>query len=332
MHGYEWSFRYLWHWMNLLQRLDVIVFALMLAHILVVVTRVSYSYHLARRAEAVDTASRAFQRGRRKLVADLSIKVGTLKSIALVAPYLGLSGTCSGIVTGFRGIDIVADSALAAVMASGAVTVAFITTAAGLLVAIPATWSYNYLRTRIDLLEIEISSDVPVRTSRHFRFTQKFPLAALFSRIPFPLIGAPSLAILAGVVFMEYSSYETPTGLYVGMTPATLGCEYDGDRLIVLRVTDAGKVLLNQEQEDWNSLAGRLSEIYSPRLHRTLILFADDGVPFQRVADAIDITKNASVAGTSSSLDITVRLITPRAVHTHCLEAAVSRPGQRTPR
>jgi hypothetical protein len=28
--------------------------------------------------------------------------------------------------------------------------------------------------------------------------------------------------------------------LYVGMTPATLGCEYDGDRLIVLRVTDAG--------------------------------------------------------------------------------------------
>ena len=50
---------------------------------------------------------------------------------------------------------------------------------------------------------------------------------------------------------------------------------------------------------------------------------------FFRVADAIDITKNASVAGTSSSHDITVRLITPRAVHTHCLEAAVSRPGQR---
>jgi biopolymer transport protein ExbD len=328
MHGYEWSFRYLWNWMNLLQRLDVIVFA----HILVVVTRVSYSYHLARRAEEIDTASRAFQRGRRKLVADFSIKVGTLKSIALVAPYLGLSGTCSGIVTGFRGIDIVADSALAAVMASGAVTVAFITTAAGLLVAIPAVWSHNYLRTRIDLLEIEISRDVPVRTSRHFRFTQKFPLAALFSRIPFSLIAAPSLAILVGVMFMEYSSYETPAGLYVGMTPATLGCEYDGDRPIVLRLTDAGKVFLNQEQEDWNRLAGRLSEIYSPRPHRTLLLFADDGVPFQRVADAIDITKNASVAETSSSLDITVRWMTPRAVYTHRLEAPVSHPGRRTPR
>ncbi len=311
MYGYEWSFRYLWRWMNWLQRLDVIVLALMLAHIIVVVIHVFYRYRLARREEAIDTASRAFQRGRRKLVADLSIKVGTLNSIALVAPYLGLAGTSIGIITGFRGVGMVAESALAAVMAAGVVPMAFITTAAGLLVAIPAALSYNYLRTRIDLLESEISSDVPVRRSRHFRVAQKFPLAARFSKISFPLIAAPILAILAGMVSMEYSSYETPTGLWVGMTPATIRCEYDGgDRLVVLHVTDAGKVFLNQEQEDWNSLGGRLSEIYGPRLHRTLYLFADDEVPFQEVADAIDIATNASVAGTSTSLDITVRLIT----------------------
>jgi biopolymer transport protein ExbB/TolQ len=64
-------------------------------------------------------------------------------------------------VTGFRGIGIVADSALAAVMASGAVTVVFFTTAAGLLVAIPARWSYNYLRTRIDLLELKSLATCP---------------------------------------------------------------------------------------------------------------------------------------------------------------------------
>jgi biopolymer transport protein ExbD len=221
----------------------------------------------------------------------------------------------------------VADSALAAVIASGTVTVAFITTAAGLLVAIPATWSYNYLRTRIDLLEIEISSDVPVRTSRHFRFTQKFPLAALFSRIPFPLIAAPILAILAGVVFMEYSSYETPTGLYVGTTPATLGCEYDGDRFIVLHITDAGRLFLNQEQADWSSLGGRLSEIYSVRAHPTLYLLADDGVPFQTVADALDTVENIpttvgpqAVGIETDKLDITVRLLTPRALNTRCFQ------------
>jgi biopolymer transport protein ExbB/TolQ/biopolymer transport protein ExbD len=328
MYGYEWSFRYLWHRMNLLQCLDVIVLALMLAHIVVVLARVSYSYRLARRAEPIDTASKAFQHGRRKLVADLSIKVGTLKSIALVAPYLGLLGTCTGIVTGFRGIDIVADSALAAVVASGAITVAFVTTAAGLLVAIPAVWSYNYLRTRIDLLESEISGDVPVRGSRHSRVAQKFPLAALFSRIPFPLIAAPSLAILAAVVFMEYSSYETPTGLYVDMTPFPLHCENGDDRLIVLHLTDGGEVFLNQEQEEWSGLADRLSEIYSPKTDRTLYLSVDGGVSFQHLADAIDIAKNTSLAGTSSSQDITVRLITPRAAHAHCIEPAVIRFSQ----
>lgn len=311
--------------MNLLQRLDVIALALMLVHIVVVVSRFSYLYHLARRAGATDTNSGAFQRARRKLVADLSIKVGTLKSIALVAPYLGLLGTCTGLVTGFRGIDIVADSALAAVIASGTVTVAFITTAAGLLVAIPATWSYNYLRTRIDLLEIEISGDVTVRMSRHSRFTQKFPLAALFSRIPFPLIAAPVLAILAAVVFMEYSSYEIPTGLYVDMTPLPLHCENKENPLIVLHLTDAGKVFLNQEQEEWSSLAGRLSEIYSMREHRTLYVLADEEVAFQTVANVIDIAESTKTVAGTEPLDIRVRLITPAAVKVHCLHAVVPR-------
>jgi hypothetical protein len=60
MYGYEWSFRYLRHSMNLLQRLDIIVLALVLAHIVVVVTRVSYSFRIARRAEAIDTPAEHF--------------------------------------------------------------------------------------------------------------------------------------------------------------------------------------------------------------------------------------------------------------------------------
>lgn len=340
MHGHEWRFRYLWHWMNLVQRLDVIALALMLAHIAIVVARVFYSYQLTRRAEASDTNSRAFQRGRRKLVADLSIKVSTLKSIALVAPYLGLLGTCTGIVTGFRDIDMEAESALAAVMVSGTVTVAFITTFAGLLVAIPATFSYNYFRTRIDILESEISSDVPARKSRLSRFNQKFPLSAPFSRIAFPLIAAPSLAILAGLVFMEYSSYKIPTGLYVDLAPATLGCESDAnDRTTVLHISAAGKLLLNAEHEDWNALADRLSEIYRVREERTLHLVADDGVPFQTVADALDIVENIPAAvGPQAAgmemdkLDITVRLLTPRASNTRCPQPVGTGSGKHTSR
>ena len=324
MYGHEWSLRYLWHWMNWLQRVEVIVLALMLAHVVVVVIHVSYRYRLARRAEGIDTSSRGFHRGRRKLLADLSVKVGTLNSIALVAPYFGLAGTSIGIWTGLQGIGLVADSALAAVIAAGTVTVAFVTTVAGLLVAIPAAWSYNYLRTRIDLLESEISDDVPVRRNGHFRFDQKFPLAARFSKIPFPLLAAPILAILAGVVFMEYSSYKTPTGLSVSVVPAR--CEYEGDdRLIVLRLTDAGKLFINQTQEDWNSLPEVLAKIYGLRVHRTLYFLAEDGVPFQTVADALDIVENANVEPhravrrRAGKLGIMVRLITPKAMNASCV-------------
>ena len=324
MNGFEWSFRYLWRWMHWPQRIDVIVLALMLAHIVVVFIQVSYRYRLARRAEGIDAASRAFQRGRRKLVADLSIKVGTLNSIAAVAPCLGLAGTAVGLMSGFTGIGMVAESALAAVIDAEVVPVAMITTVAGLLVAIPAAWSYNYLRTRIDLLESEISDDVPVRRSRHFRFAQKFPLAARFSKISFPLVAAPILAILSGVVFMEYASYKSPTGLPVSVVPTH--CEYEGDdRLVVLRLTDAGKLFVNQTQEDWNGLPEALATIYGLRVNRTLYLLAEDGVPFQTVADALDIVENAdigphqAVRTGADKLDIRVRLITPKAIHTSCL-------------
>jgi hypothetical protein len=85
--------------------------------------------------------------------------------------------------------------------------------------------------------------------------------------------------------------------------------------------------LLNEEQEDWNGLAGRLSEIYRVREQRTLDLVADDGVPFQTVADALDIVENAPVAAGSQpigmemdKLDITVRLVTPNVWNARCRE------------
>jgi biopolymer transport protein ExbD len=94
---------------------------------------------------------------------------------------------------------------------------------------------------------------------------------------------------------MTFASFHAPTGF--GIQLASTRCEEDGNnRLIVLHITNAGKLFLNQEQADWNSLGGRLSEIYSMREHRTLDLLADSGVPFQTVADALDSVESAPVA------------------------------------
>jgi biopolymer transport protein ExbD len=321
-YGCEWSVGYVWRWMNWMVRLDVIVLALMFATSFVVVTRVSLRYHSARRER--DSANG------RKLAAVLRIEVGSLKSIASTAPYLGLAGTCFGIMSGlgFGGIDLEKNVALALI--SSRIAVALVTTAAGILVAVPAICSYNYLRTRIDSLESEASKDSE-QIIRYRQGTRRLALTKQFSQLPaFALIAAPALAALVAV-YTPYFAPREPTGLELEL--ASTLCEHDGnDRVIVLHVTDAGKLFLNAEQDDWNSLAGRLTEIYSMRVHRTLYLLADDGVPFQTVADALDIVENAPItAGPQAvvlgtdKLDITVRLVTPRALNARCPEPVVAR-------
>jgi biopolymer transport protein ExbD len=315
--------------MNWIVRLDVIVLALMLAYVVVVVTHVSYRCRSARRMGEIDNASS------RKLAVDLSIEVGSLKSIACTAPYIGLAGTCLGIMSIFRGIAMEKHAAM--VMMVTTIGAAFVATAAGILVAVPATCFYNYLCTRINLLESKVSNGEQQR-GRHFWVTQRFPLTKRFSQLPaFALIAAPSLSILiAG--YMTFASFHPRTGF--GIELASARWEHDcNERLIVLHITDAGKLFLNQDQQDWSSLAGRLTEIYFVRVHRTLYLLADDGVPFQAVADALDTVENAPVTVEPQAvgmgmdkLDITVRLVTPRALNPRCPQPVVTGSGKHTSR
>jgi len=205
----------------------------------------------------------------------------------------------------------------AVVMLTTYAVASLITTAAGLLVAVPAAWSYNYLRVRVDLLEGEIPR-ITQRKSRYFPVAQKFPLRTRFSKLPFAVIAAPGLAIIV-LVWIPFFLPGEPSGVSIEL--ASTRCEFGGDdHLIVLHITDSGEVFLNQEQEEWNSLAGRLSEIYSTREHRKLYLRADNGVPFQTVADALNIVGNIPATmgpragGTEMDrLYITVLLLTPRA-------------------
>jgi biopolymer transport protein ExbD len=323
--GCEWTIRYLWRWMSSFGRLDVIVLALMLVYLLAVVIHVCCRYHLARRARGIDSASR------RTLAAVLNIEVGSLKSIALTAPYLGLVGTCEGILNGFVGGAMQKKQALMLMIATK-IGFALIPTAAGIPVAVLATCSYNYLRTRIDLLEGE-ASDERQQRGRHFRGARRFSPAKRFSELPaFGLIAAPVLAI-AIMGYMTFASFHTSTGFDV--EPASARCEFDGeDKLIVLHLTDAGKLFLNQEQADWNSLAGRLSVIYSMREHRTLYLLADSGVPFQTVAHALDAVESAPAAVgpqvvgmRMDRLYIKVRLVTPAALSADCPKPVVTGSG-----
>lgn len=304
--GCEWTIPYLWRSMNWLAQLDVIVLALMLAYVVVVVVRISYRYRIARWARGIDDS------GSRKLVASLSSEVGNLGSIALTAPYCGLVGACFGAMGAFTAVGMEKHAALA--MMSSRLVAALATTAAGILVAIPASCSYNFFRTRMDVLENELSSEQ--QRNRNV-VARRLLLRRRFSQTPtFAMIAAPSLAILVAVETPFFAPRE-PTGLSVDLVSDR--CENDGDdRLIVLHLTNAGELLINTEPTRWNDLADRLSAIYSLRADRTLYFFADSDVPFQTVADAIDMVENA-VTSDSNSLDIQLRLITPKAMRSCAL-------------
>jgi biopolymer transport protein ExbB len=83
--------------------------------------------------------------------------LGVLATVAGVAPLLGFLGTVTGMIRAFMQIERLSGNVNASVLAGG-IWEALITTAAGLIVGIPAFIFYNYLMTRVQRLVYEIES------------------------------------------------------------------------------------------------------------------------------------------------------------------------------
>ncbi|WP_312284149.1 MotA/TolQ/ExbB proton channel family protein, partial [Candidatus Igneacidithiobacillus taiwanensis] len=81
-----------------------------------------------------------------------------LGSIAGVAPLLGLLGTVFGIMHAFAAIGAVGMGDPKAL--AGGIAEALITTAAGLIVAIPSLLFYRYFRGRVEALILATEKDV----------------------------------------------------------------------------------------------------------------------------------------------------------------------------
>jgi len=83
--------------------------------------------------------------------------LGVLATVAGIAPLLGFLGTVTGMIRAFMQIERLSGNVNASVLAGG-IWEALITTAAGLIVGIPAFIFYNYLMTRVQRLVYEIES------------------------------------------------------------------------------------------------------------------------------------------------------------------------------
>src|ERR671932_607245 len=103
----------------------------------------------------INSAERAVERNMLLEVTQLKRGLGLLATVGATAPFVGLLGTTMGIVNAFTGMAQTGSGGLSAIGAG--IAEALITTAFGLLVAIPAVWAYNYFQIKIDNLTAEMT-------------------------------------------------------------------------------------------------------------------------------------------------------------------------------
>jgi biopolymer transport protein TolR len=108
------------------------------------------------------------------------------------------------------------------------------------------------------------------------------------------------------IIFMVITP-KVPTGLPTLVPqPPQSKPELPDPRTIVVQVMQGGKLMINQEQSDWNTLGPRLSDIFRERADKVAFVKGAEEVPFAEVARAIDVMRGVGIDH--------VALITPKAM------------------
>ncbi len=107
------------------------------------------------RDATVESVGRALERQAQREVQSLKRGLGLLATVGSTAPFVGLLGTVMGIVNSFQSMAQTGSGGLGTV--SAGIAEALVTTAFGLLVAIPAVMAFNFLQGWVDDRSVDIS-------------------------------------------------------------------------------------------------------------------------------------------------------------------------------
>jgi len=115
-----------------------------------------------------DSAREAMENTARVELTNLWQNINYLSDIVAVAPLLGLLGTVLGMIQAFHAVPLQSASVKTTLLAAG-ISKAMVTTASGLIVAIPALIAYSYFRGQVQLVTnmIEIYSTDIIKAIQH---------------------------------------------------------------------------------------------------------------------------------------------------------------------
>lgn len=106
--------------------------------------------------DQIESSKRALERAEAIVHAKLKRGLGGLATIGSTAPFIGLFGTVVGILNAFQQIATQKTSGIGAV--AGGISEALVTTAFGLLVAIPAVMTFNYFTNKVEAFDVEMDN------------------------------------------------------------------------------------------------------------------------------------------------------------------------------
>jgi len=115
----------------------------------------AYRLSPSNREVVVESVARALERQAQREVQSLKRGLGLLATVGSTAPFVGLLGTVMGIVNAFQLMAASGSGGLSTV--SAGIAEALVTTAFGLLVAIPAVMAFNFLQGWVDARAVDIS-------------------------------------------------------------------------------------------------------------------------------------------------------------------------------
>jgi biopolymer transport protein ExbB len=107
-------------------------------------------------SDVVEAAKRGLERSVAIVHAEMKRGLSGLATIGSTAPFVGLFGTVMGIINAFKGISASKATGLSAV--AGGIAEALVTTALGLVVAVPAVWAFNYFTNKVEAFDVEMDN------------------------------------------------------------------------------------------------------------------------------------------------------------------------------
>ncbi len=106
--------------------------------------------------EQIESSKRALERSESIVHAKLKRGLGGLATIGSTAPFIGLFGTVVGILNAFQQIATQKTAGIGAI--AGGISEALVTTAFGLIVAIPAVMCFNYFTNKVESFDVEMDN------------------------------------------------------------------------------------------------------------------------------------------------------------------------------